>query len=137
MNFIDLLQPDNESGIAAFTEDNYAIVGVAAKGGYNQRSMGVAYALAELVDGDAPNTRAHFLDEILNWFIHSPQPIIGMVEDTLRISWDPIPLAGKYRILYAEDPYQEFMVLEDALQDTFYDVPEPEGKGFFKVQALP
>lgn len=137
VNFIDLLQPDNESGITAFTEDNYGIVGVAAKGGYNQRSVGFAYALAELVDGDAPNTRADFLDEILNWFIHSPQPIIGMVEDTLRISWDPIPLAGKYRILYAEDPYQEFMVLEDALQDTFYDVPEPEGKGFFKVQALP
>lgn len=137
VGFIDIFSPDLQSGYSALTEDAYGTVAVAAKGAFGQRSFAFSYALAELVDGTHPNTRESLLREILTWFIKSPEPEISSVSGVVRISWEPVSLARSYRVLYADDPFGEFHVLQDNLQQIYLDIDEPDTRGFYRVQALP
>jgi hypothetical protein len=137
VDYIDLYVPATSDGFSAFTEDGYGTVGVAGKGVYGQRSVVLSYALAELVDGEYPNTRAYLLNEIMNWFIKSPVLQISATETGLRLDWEDVSLARSYNVYFAEDPYADFVLLEGDLQQNYYEVSTPGARGFYKVQAMP
>ncbi|MEF3694980.1 MAG: S8 family peptidase [Candidatus Cloacimonadota bacterium] len=65
---IDLIYPLRAQAATAFTESDYGPVAVISAGAYDQRSFVMSYALAELSDGDFPNTRANLLGQILDFF---------------------------------------------------------------------
>ena len=65
--YVDNYVP-NESGIIAFEESDYGTVAVQNTGEYNQRTFCFSYTLADLDDGEFPNTREELLGRICNFF---------------------------------------------------------------------
>ena len=58
----------NSNGTVAFYESNYANVAVQGTGIYGQKSFSFSYALAGLVDANAPSTRDTLLQRIIDFF---------------------------------------------------------------------
>lgn len=67
VGFIDKYLP-NEQGKAAFIESGYGIVAVQNTGLFNQRTFCFAYSLANLDDGEEPNTREELMMRICDFF---------------------------------------------------------------------
>ncbi len=65
-DFIDRYSPG--SGQAAFVEDGYGVVAVQHSGVSGLRTFCFSYAIAELADGSAPNTRNNVMAELLDFF---------------------------------------------------------------------
>ena len=85
----------NESGIAAFVESDYGIVAVQNTGEeYNQRTFCFSYTLADLIDGQFPNTRAELLNRICNFFDiyvgENEEMASGMSYDQVKIYPNPV-----------------------------------------------
>lgn len=58
----------NESGIIAFEESDFGTVAVQNSGDYDQRTFCFSYTLADLIDGEFPNTRDELMNRICNFF---------------------------------------------------------------------
>ena len=98
MLYVDKYVP-NESGIIAFEESNFGVVAVQNEGEYNQRTFCFSYTLADLVDGEFPNTRDELLGRISNFFdiyttVYSP------VEKKLEMDIYPNPTKSETVITY-------------------------------------
>ena len=98
MLYVDKYVP-NESGIIAFEESNFGVVAVQNEGEYNQRTFCFSYTLADLDDGEFPNTRDELLRRISNFFdiyttVYSP------VEEKLELEIYPNPTKSETVITY-------------------------------------
>ncbi|MCK5280229.1 MAG: T9SS type A sorting domain-containing protein, partial [Cyclobacteriaceae bacterium] len=89
----------NESGIIAFEESDFGTVAVQNTGDYNQRTFCFSYTLADLDDGEFPNTRDELLGRICDFFdifttVYSP------VEEKLELEIYPNPTKSESIIRY-------------------------------------
>jgi len=90
--YIDKYYPMADA-TSAFEESNYGTVAVQNTGEHNQRTFCFSYALADLDDGDTPDTRAELLNRICNFFdiytnVYSP------VEDKVDLEIYPNPVGS-------------------------------------------
>ncbi len=128
---------------SAFEENGYGCVAVANTGAYEQRSFVFSYALSELADGSAPNTRANLLTEIVQFFesdtflgeLDSPQISISVVGDSISLSWLAVPMADYYHVYLSDVPDAWTGVVPVVVYGTQYSLP-PGEKAFFKVVAV-
>jgi serine protease len=67
-DYIDLFEPLPDVAVPAFIEDDYGIVGIAAAGGYDQRTLIFSYALSELTDAKSATTRLDFLEAVVDFY---------------------------------------------------------------------
>ncbi len=58
----------NSSGTLAFVESSYGNVGVQGSGSSGQKTFCFSYAISELADGTAPNTRADLMNKLIDYF---------------------------------------------------------------------
>jgi hypothetical protein len=65
--YIDTFTPLGDA-VAALVESDYGTVGVQSTGSYGQRTICFSYTLADLEDGEYPNTREELLQRICNFF---------------------------------------------------------------------
>ncbi|MCD4730487.1 MAG: T9SS type A sorting domain-containing protein, partial [Bacteroidales bacterium] len=89
----------NESGIIAFEESDYGTVAVQNTGVYDQRTFCSSYTLADLDDGEFPNTREELLRRISHFFdiytdVYSP------VEEIFEFEVYPNPTKSESIISY-------------------------------------
>ena len=95
-DYIDVFQPAADA-YDALIEAAYGTVGIEYLGVYDQRVFLFSYALAELTDGEFPDTRAALLDRILAFFTDSAplKPYIAIIppEDELLL---PQYMQGEY-----------------------------------------
>ena len=70
-SYIDLYTP-NAAAVLAFEEVGYGDVAVQYDGTYGQKTFCFSYALAELIDGVLPSTRANLVTELINFLIGGP-----------------------------------------------------------------
>lgn len=74
VSYIDRYIP-SANGEAAFIENGYGTVAIQNNMPGAHRTFCFSYALAELEDGENPNTREHLLERILNFFdIYTAEP---------------------------------------------------------------
>lgn len=138
---IDLLTPD-QNGIAAFVEDDFGIVAVQALGAYDQRSFVFTYALRELIDGAAPNTKAELVTRIRD-FLLDANLVLPDVQNlrlsktpggTILVEWD-YPFAVDAFTLRSDTlPTGSFLTIEQSGTETEAELPSSARK-FFKVSA--
>jgi PKD repeat protein len=73
---LDIYKPSPDA-VAAFIESNFGIVGVQYSVPESHRTFCFAYCLADLSDGETPNTREELLNRILNFFdIYTSVPVL-------------------------------------------------------------
>jgi PKD repeat protein len=65
--YIDIFFPDDQAQ-AAFIESDYGIVAAQSIGIFDQRTFCFSYTLADLNDGEEPNTRAELMTRICGFF---------------------------------------------------------------------
>jgi len=98
ITFVNRFVP-NENGISAFEESDFGTVAVQNTGDFDQRTFCFSYTLADLGDGEFPNTRDTLLGRICNFFdmitsVHSP------VEEKLEFKVYPNPTQSICNISY-------------------------------------
>lgn len=103
----------NENAISAFEESDYGVVAVQNTGEYNQRTFCFSYTLADLGDGQFPNTRDELLGRICNFFdiytsVYSP------VEHKLEMEIYPNPTKSESIIRYyiAEESFVSIEIFD-------------------------
>ncbi|MBK9356288.1 MAG: S8 family serine peptidase [Bacteroidales bacterium] len=80
-SYIDQFVP-TEDAVAAFVENGYGIVAVQHSVPGAHRTFCFSYALAELNDGENPNTREQLMESILNFFdINTAVPQVNKPQD--------------------------------------------------------
>jgi subtilisin family serine protease len=139
---MDFYLPD-QNGVDAFSEDDYGTVAVQSLGSHGQRVFAMSYALRELVDGAAPNTRLELLNRILDFFLSPELELPGVLDlsveatagDSLLLDWD-YPFAVDEFLIYGEDdPEGEFDAQEATTQATGLMLPLQQRR-FFRVKAV-
>lgn len=143
VTYIDTFTALSSYAKSAFEENGYGCVAVANTGAYGQRSFVFSYALSELADGSAPNTRANLLTEIVQFFesdtflgeLDSPQLSISVVGDSISLSWLAVPMADYYHVYLSDVPDAWTGVVPVVVYGTQYSLP-PGEKAFFKVVAV-
>ncbi len=89
--YIDMYEPSPD-GIAAFVESNYGTVAVQSSVPGGHRTFCFSYVLADLTDGEMPNTRDELLNRILNFFdIYTSVPVV-VKPDALSCKVYPNPV---------------------------------------------
>lgn len=100
-NAIDNYQPySTPEAIPAFEEDDYGVVALQFDGTefYGQKTFCMSYSLANLEDGDFPNTRAEILQRVLNFFdVTTSQPENRAPENNL-VEVFPIPANDRIEV---------------------------------------
>jgi PKD repeat protein len=97
--YIDKFVPAPD-GIAAFYESNYATVAVQKSVPGSYRTFCFSYALADLTDGEMPNTRDELLNRILNFFdIYTDVPVLAK-PSTMDCKVYPNPVSANTTIRY-------------------------------------
>jgi hypothetical protein len=98
--YLDIYVPSPEAG-AAFVESNFGIVGVQYSVPDSHRTFCFAYCLADLTDGETPNTREELLERILNFFdIYTAVPDIVEPSNTMNCTVYPNPVRTDATIQY-------------------------------------
>jgi len=113
--YVDIYVPD-ENALSAFIESDYGTVAVQNTGEYDQRTFCFSYTLADLNDGQFPNTRAELLNRICYFFdidttstaVYSPVEVKleikaypNPVKDVLSFSTDAITSIEIYDMMGA------------------------------------
>jgi PKD repeat protein len=98
-SYIDKFVP-SPSAWAAFTESDYGIVAVQQSVPNDRRTFCFSYAIANLNDGEMPNTREELLHRILNFFdIYTAAPAVDK-SNTISCIVYPNPLIENTEIHY-------------------------------------
>jgi PKD repeat protein len=96
--YIDIFVPSHK-GQSAFIESDYGIVAVQNTGIFDQRTFCFSYSLANLIDGEDPNTRTELLLRICDFFdIPTTTSVIeatGIVNAPDDIAVYPNPVSGR------------------------------------------
>ncbi len=97
--YIDKYEPSPDA-IAAFIESGYGIAAVQYSPPDGHRTFCFSYSLADLYDGEMPNTREELLNRILNFFdIYTSVPVVA-VPDAIGCKVYPNPVTGSATIQY-------------------------------------
>ena len=133
-SFIDKYIP-SANGLIAFNESNYGTVGVQQSIPNDRRTFCFSYALANLTDGEIPNTRDELLHRILNFFdiLRLPE-----VEESNTISCNvyPNPMNANAEIQYylTEDSDVTMEIYNSTGQKIMQPVNDHQTKGAHDVQ---
>lgn len=131
----------NQNGIQAFEEDGYGCVAVQSIGAYGQRVFASSYAIAELVDGSAPNTRSELLNRIMTFLLDAELTLpdvtdlsIEQVGTDVRLQWDyPFPVDA-FDVYSDAHPYGTFSTLANSNAAKEAVMPATVRR-FFRVRA--
>jgi hypothetical protein len=134
-SYIDKYVPSAD-GIAAFNEYNYGTVAVQQSAPNGHKTFCFSYALANLNDGELPNTRDELLHRILNFFdIYTSTPA---VEETNTMSCNvyPNPMSTSAVIQYylSEDSKVIIEIFNSTGQKIMQPVNDIQTKGNHSFQ---
>lgn len=140
---IDTFTPLSSHARAAFIESDYGCVAVANTGALGQRTFVFSYALAELVDGVFPSTRANLVSEIMAFFesdsfvgeLEAPILSVSTFGDSIHVSWSAIDHADYYHV-YASDIPDDWTGVSPVVVNDLSYACLAEDKKFFKVIAV-
>jgi hypothetical protein len=97
--FIDKYEPSAD-GKTAFVESGYGKVAVQNIGPNGQRTFCFSYSLADLADGEMPNTRDELFNRILNFFdIYTDVPVL-VEQASMNCKVYPNPVKTRATIQY-------------------------------------
>ncbi|PKN78665.1 MAG: serine peptidase precursor [Candidatus Cloacimonetes bacterium HGW-Cloacimonetes-1] len=110
-DWVDTFSP-NLNGVTAFVENTYGNVAIESIGSFGQRTFVFSYALNELVDGTAPNTKAELLSRIVDFFETDTftlpdirnYSITDLSDSSIQLSWDYPFEVGSFLIFSGDDP---------------------------------
>lgn len=85
-DYIDRFQCSGVNAVSAFIESGYGTVGIAAAGGYDQRTFIFSYALAELPENAKGNTRLDLLERIID-FYEADEPTLSVMLSSFNAFW--------------------------------------------------
>jgi serine protease len=96
---LDIYEPSPDA-VVAFIESNFGIVGVQYSVPESHRTFCFAYCLADLTDGEFPNTREELLNRILNFFdIYTSVPVVAE-SSSMNCKVYPNPVSTNATIQY-------------------------------------
>ena len=134
-SYIDKYVP-SANAMAAFIESGYATVAVQQSVPNDRRTFCFSYSLADLTDGEYPNTREELLHRMLNFFdIYTSIPA---VEETNTMSCNvyPNPMNANAEIEYylTEDSHVTLEIFNSTGQKIMQPVNDYQTKGTHDVQ---
>ena len=134
-SYIDKYVP-SASALAAFIESDYGTVAVQQSVPDGRRTFCFSYSLADLTDGEIPNTREELLHRILNFFdIYTSTPSVEET-NTMKCNVYPNPMNTSAVIQYylTEDSHVTLEIFNSTGQKIMQPVNDHQIKGSHDVQ---
>jgi len=133
--YIDKFEPSPDA-VAAFIESDFGIVGVQYSVPDSHRTFCFAYVLADLTDGEFPNTREELLNRILNFFdIYTTVPVVSQTTSMdCKVYPNPVSTNATFQYNLPEDSKVTFEIFNSMGQQVMQPANGFQSKGEHSIQ---
>jgi PKD repeat protein len=134
-SYLDIYLPSADA-IASFKESGYGTVAVQYSAPDGHRTFCFSYALADLADGEMPNTREELLNRILNFFdIYTEVPVISNPASMdCKVYPNPVSAHATIRYNLPEDNHVTLEIFNSTGQEIIKPVDGFQASGEHSVQ---